>query len=333
MSAPPPIGLGLPVYNGERYLRDALDSVLAQTFGDFELWISDNASSDATEEICRSYAARDPRVHYRRSPVNLGLAPNFRRAFELAAGRTFKWVVYDDALEPGYLAACLEVLEASPRAVLAYPRTVLIDAQGRETGRWEDRMDIRHATPSRRLGHVLRHFSRNHCGLGLIRREALERTGLIGSYETSDLVLICELALQGEFHEHPAFLYRRRIHESSSFAGYSTPEEFARRMDTSAVVPAVVRPRSRVAAEIIRASRRAPIGPAERLRCVSELARAWGPRFWRVIAGEQKRWLRERLRAYARRALQAARGAARVQRSSASSSPRAIRSRMRRIRR
>jgi glycosyltransferase involved in cell wall biosynthesis len=285
------VGLGLPVYNGSRYLRATLDSVLAQDFGDFELWISDNASTDATEEICRACAARDPRIRYHRSEHNLGQSPNFRRAFELARGEYFKWVVHDDLLEPGYLRACVGLLDAAPpSAVLAYPKTILIDENGAELQRYEDRMDIRDRRPSRRLAHLLRYFHLNHCGLGLIRREALARTRLIGPFEHSDIVLLAELAIQGQFWEHPEYLYRRRIHDQSSFAAYS-PQQFAARMDARARPVRVSMPRTRLFVEISRSIAREPLGLAERLRCEGALLREWVPRFWRVVGGEWKRLL------------------------------------------
>ena len=96
----PRVSIGLPVYNGDNYLAETLDSILAQTFTDFELIISDNGSTDRTEAICRRYAAQDHRVRYVRNPSNLGAARNYKRAFELARGEYFKWNGHDDPLAP-----------------------------------------------------------------------------------------------------------------------------------------------------------------------------------------------------------------------------------------
>ena len=89
----PLVSLGLPVFNGENFLAETLDSVLAQSLPSYEVIICDNASSDGTEEISRSYAARDPRIRYFRNQGNLGAAPNFNLTFSHAKGRYFKWVV------------------------------------------------------------------------------------------------------------------------------------------------------------------------------------------------------------------------------------------------
>ena len=106
------VSVGLPVYNGARYLPAAIDSLLSQTFEDFELIISDNGSTDETERICRGYAARDPRVRYVRSDVNRGLLWNFRNVLELARAPRFKWMAHDDICAPEFLRRCMEELDA-----------------------------------------------------------------------------------------------------------------------------------------------------------------------------------------------------------------------------
>jgi glycosyltransferase involved in cell wall biosynthesis len=298
----PRVSLGLPVYDGARFLAEALDSALAQTFGDFELLISDNASTDDTAEIARAYEARDRRIRYTRHPSNLGQSPNFRSVFERTSAPYFKWMVHDDVLEPGYLRACVARLdEAAGSAVLAYPRTLLIDESGRVLEPFEDRMDLRDRAPSRRLGRLLRDFRLGHCALGLIRREALAQTDLIGPYEHSDIVLLAQLALRGEFREHPEILYRRRIHPRSSFADYRSPQEFARRMDSARRPPRVSMPRTRLFWNLTRSIAGAPLSPLERLRCERELLAAWGPRYWRVVGGEWKALLLHPLRRRPRR--------------------------------
>ncbi len=92
-SGAPRVSIGLPVFNGERYLARAIDSILAQDFRDLELVVCDNASTDRTAEICAAYARRDPRVRYHRNPRNLGAGPNYDRCFHLARGEYFKWIV------------------------------------------------------------------------------------------------------------------------------------------------------------------------------------------------------------------------------------------------
>ena len=120
----------IPVYNGARYLPEAVDSLLSQSFGDFELIISDNGSTDETERIARGYAERDPRVRYVRSEVNRGLLWNFRTVLELARAPRFKWMAHDDICAPEFLRRCMEALDADPGIVLCAPSTIDIDEHG-----------------------------------------------------------------------------------------------------------------------------------------------------------------------------------------------------------
>ncbi|MEO1000408.1 MAG: glycosyltransferase family 2 protein, partial [Pseudomonadota bacterium] len=112
------MSIGLPVRNGARFLDEAITSIRAQEFGDFELIIADNASTDATEEIARDHAAADPRISYLRQPRNLGAAANYNETFRRARGHYFKWAAHDDRLAPGFLGTCIAALEARPEAVL-----------------------------------------------------------------------------------------------------------------------------------------------------------------------------------------------------------------------
>ena len=104
-SAPsaPLVTVGIPVYNGERYLREAVDAILAQTFDDFELILSDNASTDSTAAICKEYAQHDPRVRYLHQPLNIGAPRNYSLLVACARGRYFKWSSASDTCEPAML--------------------------------------------------------------------------------------------------------------------------------------------------------------------------------------------------------------------------------------
>jgi glycosyltransferase involved in cell wall biosynthesis len=116
----PTLTIGLPVYNGERYLTESLDALLAQTYQDFELVISDNASDDGTADICRAYAERDSRIRYLRQPVNIGAGPNHNVLVPMARGKYFKWASHDDLYDPQLLELCIEALESRPEFVLAH---------------------------------------------------------------------------------------------------------------------------------------------------------------------------------------------------------------------
>src|SRR5215467_16020251 len=131
MHSTPLLSIGLFVYNGERYLEQTVESILNQTFTDFELIISDNASTDRTYEISQAYARRDPRIRYYRSEKNMGAGWNVRRVYELGTGKYFKQAAADDLLEPDFLRLCVEALENDPSRVLAYPKTKVVDENGK----------------------------------------------------------------------------------------------------------------------------------------------------------------------------------------------------------
>jgi glycosyltransferase involved in cell wall biosynthesis len=223
VTTPPRVTVGMPVFNGERFLSEALDSALAQTFGDFEIVISDNASTDATEQICRSYAARDSRVRYFRSDINRGAAWNHNRVFELARGEYFKWWSHDDLCAPEFLQECVAVLDGDPGVVLCFPRAQIIDAERQPV--------TEHAVAAMTRIDSPRAHERFHGVIcpphwcfqvyGLARAAVLRETQLIGNYAGSDRVLLADLALQGRFHEIPRTLFFNREHVSRSIRKYS----------------------------------------------------------------------------------------------------------------
>ena len=217
----PDVTLGMPVYNGVNFIAEAIESLLAQTFADFELIISDNGSTDDTASICRRYVKRDPRIRYFRSDCNRGAAWNYNRTFELSHGTYFKWVGHDDICAPQFLEQCINAFnESGPSTVLCYPRTSFIDASGqvikhfngKELSHYNDNLDLRFEGPIRRMNHALKHLRRCNSVFGLIRSNALRKTGLIGDFVASDQTLLYGLALLGRFREIPERLFYRRIH-------------------------------------------------------------------------------------------------------------------------
>lgn len=211
----PLVSVGLPVFNGENYLEEAVDSILGQSFGDLELVISDNASTDRTPAICRAYARSDPRVRYLRNGVNLGAAANYTRVFEASSGRFFKWCAHDDVCDPGFLARCVEVLREDPGIVLCHTRTVIVDADGDPIKEWWFGDRFHHPSPHRRFAEALR-LGKMCLVWGLMRRSALRRTGLLGSFSGHDRPFISNLSLLGRFHEVPRTLFRNREHPERS---------------------------------------------------------------------------------------------------------------------
>jgi hypothetical protein len=215
----PRVSIGLPVYNGDNYLAETLDSILAQTFTDFELVISDNASTDGTEAICHEYARRDRRIRFVRNPTNLGAAWNYNRVFELARGAYFKWNGHDDPLAPLFLEGCVEVLDGDPGIVLCFARNRAIDERGEEhdvgalTARtFAFKPQLTSPDAHVRFYHAVVADHPQGAIFGLIRRSVLAKTPLIGSYRMSDLTLLGELALRGRFHQISEALQDRRFH-------------------------------------------------------------------------------------------------------------------------
>src|SRR5579862_2506274 len=210
------VSIGLPVYNGERFLESTLDSLLVQTYRDFELIICDNCSSDRTESICRSYAARDARIRYYRNSVNIGAPRNFNRTVELASGGFFKWAAVGDLVAPQLIERCLAVLEQRPEVVLCYPKTRLIDESGNPLRDYDDKLDLQFATPQQRLAHLLWNLHMCNAPFGLFRTAALRQTRLFGAFPDSDHVFLAEIALLGRVVELPERLFSRRMFENSA---------------------------------------------------------------------------------------------------------------------
>ena len=222
----PRVSLGMPLYNAERYLSKAFDALLAQDYDDFEIIVCDNASTDATWEICKQYAGKDRRIRLHRNEQNMGAAYNYNRTVELARGELFRWVAYDDLCASSLIRRCVEELDASePDVVLAYPRTVLIDDNGDEIGAYFDGLDLRSSRPYRRLALFAKNRSLCNAAFGVIKLDRLRETGLIRPYISSDIVLLAELAALGKLHEVPERLFYRRIHEKSSRQGATTSLE------------------------------------------------------------------------------------------------------------
>ena len=212
----PRVSIGLPVRNGARYLGEAVDSLLRQSYTDFELIISDNASTDQTEEICRDYAAKDPRVRYYRSTQDVGLANNYNYLFMRARGEYFKWAAADDVHEPDYVARCLDVLEHDPAVVLAYAKARFIDENGGPIDRTDPGFDLRSDIALERFRYVIYATSWVNAIFGLIRTKSLANTRLLPRYPGGDYPLLGELALAGKFVEVPELLFLRRLHPEAS---------------------------------------------------------------------------------------------------------------------
>jgi glycosyltransferase involved in cell wall biosynthesis len=216
MISPTILSIGLFVYNGAMFLSETLDSLLGQTFRDFELIISDNGSSDITQQICERYAAVDARIRYYRNNTNMGAGWNVRRVLSLATGRYFKWAACDDLYEPIFLARCIEALESDPSFVLAHANTRVIDGQGKVIGDYHWPMQTDSANTVTRFREMLLNDHLCYQIFGVIRREALLRIPPQGSYVNSDGVLLAQLSFLGRFYQDPERLFISRRHTRQS---------------------------------------------------------------------------------------------------------------------
>jgi glycosyltransferase involved in cell wall biosynthesis len=265
----PKVSIGLPVWNGEKYIRLALDSVLRQDYTDFEFIISDNASTDATQNICLEYAAKDRRIRYFRNEKNIGATKNFNRAFELARGEFFKWITYDDEIGPSFLRRCIETFQNAPaQTVLVCCRSQAIDETGQVL--WPRRLEMKSSPkPSCRLASLLSTLDRStpHPIWGLIRTRTLRQTRLMGVVH-ADEMLLCELALLGNFVEIPEELQMWRLHHGGTDAVYRTSRQLLAWHDPNKANNRIVLPTWLARdLEYFRFVRHIPLSVTERLIC------------------------------------------------------------------
>ena len=211
----PRVSIGLPVYNGAKFLKDSLDSFLCQTFTDFELIISDNASTDRTQEICRAYAANDSRIRYYHNKTNLGASWNFNRVFKLSRGEYFKWAAADDLCAQDFLHKCVEVLDQEPDIILCYAKSIIIDEKGNFVRSCEDGLNLQSKSASGRFLQLMYNLNLCHPVFGLIRSDILKGSRLFQGFIGDDEVLLAELSLKGKFKEIPHHMFFRRFHPDS----------------------------------------------------------------------------------------------------------------------
>ena len=288
----PCVTIGMPVYNGEQFLKQALDSILAQTFKDFELVISDNASTDATQEICHDYAASDRRIRYHRNEKNIGCNNNFNRVFELSTGKYFKWAAHDDVLHPSFLSKCTAVLERDPSIVMCYSKTGDIDAQGILVGTYDTEMNANLPKPHERFRELICVNHSCFSLFGVIRSDTLRMTQLLGLYIGSDWNLLAELSLLGKLYEIPQTLFFRRDHPQASTRLYDDRDRLA--WDDPTKVGRISFPYWRRFIEYFVSVTHTQLSWSERLLCYAQMSR-WlvgssytnQPR-WRLLASDLK---------------------------------------------
>ncbi|HCV44453.1 MAG TPA: glycosyl transferase [Bacteroidetes bacterium] len=280
----PRISIGIPVYNGAKYLPEALESVLAQTYQDFEIVICDNGSTDQTKEIGERYAQKDPRIRFYRNETNVGPLRNFNRVFELSSDSTyFKFAPHDDTYAPEYLERCIAVLDEHPDVILCNSRIRIVDPRG-NTIKENDLSvngDLPH--PSERFLAILNNAKCFEL-FAVIRRKALLQMPppLLHYYAHADGILITRLGLLGRFHTIDEPLYFNRDYKERSGNTYKTYQEYTYFLDPLQRGH-IVFPRWRMGREFVRSIGLVPLPFKERLRCYGHMCR-WVKWYWTSLA-------------------------------------------------
>lgn len=212
----PLVAIGLPVYNGERYLRLALDSLLAQDYPNLTFIISDNASTDGTEAICRDFARRDSRISYHRNRTNIGAAANFNQVFHMTGDtqQYFMWASHDDLWHPKYISSCVSALESDSSLCACATNINFIDQDGgpfdysSQFGGYND-MDTVGLGLRQRVSKVTSKLYW-YAFYGVMRRKHLGLTRLYTNVFGGDVVLLMELMFQGGIKILPEKLFQCR---------------------------------------------------------------------------------------------------------------------------
>jgi glycosyltransferase involved in cell wall biosynthesis len=271
----PRVSIGLPVFNGERFLERAVQSILDQDFRDFELVISDNGSTDGTPELARAFAAADDRVSFLRHDPNRGASWNFNHVVAVTSAPLFKWAAHDDELRPSWLGQCVAALDEAPGATVAYTRRLKIDADGnplKTTHERPKRFLASDSRPGERFADILARTTSCIEIFGVIRRSALEQTRQFLPFAAADRILLAELTLLGHFVEVPAELFLHREHEGRSIRQTSTAAARDAWFDPSRA-DQIALPTWRLGWEYARVVRRSSLPRSERTEAYRGLAR------------------------------------------------------------
>ena len=274
MTTLPRLTVGLPVYNGEKFVAESIEALLGQSFMDFELIISDNASTDGTGDICRRYEKEDPRVRYFLQQKNVGLAPNHNFVAEHARGELFKWASNDDLYARDLLESCIEALDRCPDVVLAHSWTAKVDGSGAVIKALEYPLNTASPRAPERFRSLL-FVSGGDDDYGVVRTEVLRRTAMKESYHHADRTIIAELSLYGRFYQVPDWLYFRREHADRAERAHPSMRGRCANMDPRRA-DRLRHPAVRLYGEYIwayvKAIHRAPLPAADKRECYRYLA-------------------------------------------------------------
>ncbi len=303
MTHNPRLSIGVPVYNGERFLPALFENLTAQTFRDFEIVVSDNASTDATPLICAEWASRDPRIRYHRNSSNVGACANFNKVFELAQAPLFKWAACDDSYGPTYLEACVRIMDNNPDVVLSQTDVICVDDQGipferdAATGHFIipgttlryaiDPIDVGESSSAlARFYDVLFRCRSNAQIFGIIRRDALARTGLLPNFLGSEKATVLELALLGRFGQDRSPLFHRCYHPGiTEVKAKSEAKTYMSMTETAYSRPV------RMFTTFLASPLGKPVGPLTKLGCFALLGlRSVSFLFRSTLQSEAKSW-------------------------------------------
>jgi glycosyltransferase involved in cell wall biosynthesis len=265
----PRLSVGLPIYNSQTYLAETFEALLGQNFTDFELIVSDNASTDSTADICQQYVKRDSRIRYFRQPRNIGLAPNHNYTVDQARGELFKWAAGDDLYARDLLGACVNALDKYPEVVLAHSYTAMIDGSGTVFRAGEYPLSTSSPRAPERFRSTLFDDGGDDDG-GIMRTAVLRRIARKDSYHHADRTIISELTLQGPFYQVPDWLYFRRDHPERAERANPSMRSRCANMDPRRA-DKLRNPAVRLYGEYIwaylRSIRQAPVSGAEKREC------------------------------------------------------------------
>lgn len=270
----PRLSIGLPVFNGENYLECALNSLINQTFTDFELIISDNASTDRTRDICEAHAVKDPRVRYYRNSVNIGATQNWYRVFELSSGEYFASAAHDDFYDPEYMRKCINVLDQDPAVVVCHSKTCMIDDNDNQIGNFEVELDTTSDKPHVRLFNIIATDYLCIQLYGVMRSKSLAATKVFSGYYGCDRNTLVELCLMGKIQEVPEYLFFHRLYDDALGAAMNSGKSIDELLLLDPGVDWQDRNYSRIIYSTYFASAsRIVQSPPEKVKCYAQLGR------------------------------------------------------------
>ena len=298
----PLVSVALPVYNGADYVRSCIDGVLSQTYSNIELVIADAGSSDETEQICRDYAARDPRVSYERASSYRGVTENYQAALERTGGDYVCFVAADDAIDERFVEECMSAHLANGTYALVFATTAEIPESWQPNSGLaadetydDDTLELTSPQASERLTHLIRQLHACNAFNGVHHGDTLRATLPFGAHQGWDRVTLAQIVLRGPCLQLPVHLQYRRVHGaqvSKGLYGERAERLFNRQLPEIAYIESI-----NLFFKYMRAVSSAPLGLVDKLRCLSVVLVRW-PLVRRFYVADEWRqfWARRRSR-------------------------------------